>query len=157
MLKIICDTRERNPYTFKLHPEVIREVGTLATGDYSLAGFTDRVAVERKEVSDLIGCLTHDRKRFTRELERLRGYEAAAVVVEAPFSTIQSGMYHSRLSADSAVQSIVSIMANYRMPFYFAPSRMDAERFVKDFIRHFYRHTMKRLEILQKHQTAAER
>ena len=72
MLKIICDSREQNGYAFSAYPDVMATTGTLTTGDYSLAGFTDKVAIERKELSDLIGCLTHDRDRFTRELERLR-------------------------------------------------------------------------------------
>ena len=148
MLHIIKDSREQNGYNFVTHDEIMLDTGTLTTGDYTLAGFADRVAIERKELSDLLGCLTYNRERFTRELERLRGYESAAVVVESPISAIQSGFYRSKITPAQAMQSIVSIMANYRMPFYFAACRVDAEKFVVDFFRHYHRHNLQRYKAL---------
>lgn len=147
-MKIIFDSREQAGYSFTGYPDITAIPGTLTTGDYSLCGFADKVAVERKELSDLIGCLTHDRDRFIRELERLRGYEAAAVVVEAPFADIAAGRYRSRMQPAAAVQSIISIMANYRMPFFFAGDRATAEKFVYDFLHHYHRHAVERYKAL---------
>ena len=45
---IIIDSREQIPYEFEGS-----QVGTLKSGDYSLDGFQDRVAVERKSKADL--------------------------------------------------------------------------------------------------------
>ena len=45
----------------------------------------------RKAAGDLLSCMTGGRERFTRELERLRGYEAAAVVVETTFDNLVNG------------------------------------------------------------------
>lgn len=148
MLKIICDNREQNGYTFSAFPEVVATPGTLTTGDYTLAGFADRLAIERKELSDLISCLTHDRDRFTRELERLRGFEAAAVVVEAKYSDIEKGRYRSRMTPAAATQSIISIMVNYRLPFFFAGTRSAGEQFTLDFIRHYHRHAVERYKAI---------
>ena len=52
-MKIIIDTREQAPFTFR-HERMgaTTEPGTLAVGDYSLAGLEDRVAVERKSLPD---------------------------------------------------------------------------------------------------------
>lgn len=148
-MKIITDTREQTPYTFRRYPvEVIP--GTLTAGDYSVPGFTDEVAVERKELSDLLGCLTHDRERFVRELERLRGYQSAALLIEAPLAMIQAGRYRSRMKPENAVQSIISIMQRYRMPVFFAPDRTAGEAFVYDFLRHFVRHAQERFNALEK-------
>ena len=146
-MKIIVDSREQAPFSFAGYPVEVAQ-GALATGDYSLAGFADRVAVERKSLGDLIGCLTHDRDRFTRELERLRGYESAAVVVEAGFDELAAGKYRSKMQPGAAVQSVVSIMQNYRMPFFFAGDRQHAERFVFDFLRHYHRHAVERYRAL---------
>lgn len=148
LLKIICDSREQNGYTFSDYPDVMATTGTLTTGDYSLAGFADKVAIERKELSDLISCLSHDRDRFIRELERLRGYEAAAVIVEAKYSDIAQGRYRSKMNPDAAIQSIVSIMVNYRMPFFFAGTRSAGEQFAHDFIKHYHRHAVARYKAL---------
>lgn len=142
-MRIIRDTREQNPYLFRGYP-VELSTGTLNAGDYSLPGFCDVVAVERKELGDLLGCLTHDRARFTRELERLRGYQAAALVVEASYNTICAGAYRSRMTPEAAIQSLVSIMEKYRMPVFFAENRSAGERFAYDFLRHFARHALQR-------------
>jgi len=148
ILQIICDSREQAGYTFAQFPDVRTTTGTLATGDYSLVGFTDKVAIERKELSDLLACLTHDRDRFTRELERLRGFESAVVLVEARYSDIQAGRYRSKMTPAAAEQSIISIMEHYRLPFFFAGDRLTGERFARDFIRHFHRHAVERYKAL---------
>lgn len=148
MIRIIIDSREQSPYCFQgYQAQTIR--GTLDTGDYSTPGFTDTVAVERKELGDLLGCLTHDRERFTRELERLRGYQAAAVVVEAPFGAIAQGRYRSRMTPESAMQSLISIMERYRLPFFFADGRQAGEYFVYHFLRHFTRHALERFKAIE--------
>lgn len=155
-MKIITDTREQMPYQFKRYPGVELISGTLTTGDYSIPGFTDEVAIERKELPDLMGCLTHDRERFARELERLRGYHSAALLIEAPFAAIKAGRYRSRMSPDAAVQSILSIMQRYRMPVFFAADRTAGEAFVYDFLRHFIRHAAERYKAITAQAPTAE-
>lgn len=142
-MKILIDSREQNPYSFSGF-DVEPITTALPSGDYSLPGFTDRVAVERKELNDLLGCLTHDRDRFKRELERLRSYESAALVIEAPFEAIAAGAYRSRMVPEAAIQSLYAIMAAYRMPVFFAGDRDGGEQFVFDFLRHCARHAERR-------------
>ena len=82
---IIVDTREPGP----VHPwqrwlpsHVSLERGCLDTGDFALAGLPDAAVVERKTVSDFLGCLTSNRERFERELSRSRYVGRFVVVVE---------------------------------------------------------------------------
>jgi ERCC4-type nuclease len=63
----------------------------LPAGDYSIEGLEDSVAVERKTLEDFVSTVIRSRKRFTRELQRLAGYEAACIVVEADLSDILGG------------------------------------------------------------------
>lgn len=64
-MKIVIDTREQTPYGFaKYDAEPIR--AALPTGDYSLPGFEDRVAIERKSLDDLVGCLKGDKREPAR-------------------------------------------------------------------------------------------
>lgn len=151
---IICvDTREQAPYSFSAHGAEVR-TQKLDSGDYSLAGFENDVAIERKELSDLLGCLTHNRDRFNRELVRLRGYHSAALLIEAPLETIRHGRYRSNITPSSAEQSILSIMERYRLPVYFAKDRTDGENFVFNFLRHFLRHAEEKSKhIEQQHAT----
>ncbi len=63
--RIVIDSREQEPYTFAC--EVVK--AKLDAGDYSVAGFEQRVAVERKSLRDFVGTVIHDFDRFARELQ----------------------------------------------------------------------------------------
>lgn len=148
-MKIVIDSREQTPFDFSPFADVETAIGTLQAGDYSLYGFTAEIAVERKSLDDLIGCLTHDRERFTRELERLRGYSSAMVVVEAPFDSLRRGQYRSQMNPLAAVESVFSFMQKYRIPFFFADNRADGAFATASFLRHFCRHEAERYKRLQ--------
>lgn len=95
---VICDTREARPFRFEglfadakdgNRPLLVRtERRGLASGDYSLAGYADRVAIERKSLADLLSTLGQERERFERELARLDQMEHALVVVEASWHQV---------------------------------------------------------------------
>ena len=148
ILRIVVDSREQVPFRFEGYPCTV-EVGTLASGDYSLHGFTDRIGVERKALGDLAGCLGTDRERFQRELARLRGYDAAAVVVEAPAIALRQGRYPGRMDAGAAWQSILAFSVRFRVPFWFCADRADAEAVTFDLLRHFARDRWRELQALQ--------
>jgi hypothetical protein len=89
---------------------------TLATGDYSLPGLEQWVAIERKSCQDLIGTLLGGRRdsvgehvsnseRFRRELERMRAMPAGSfrcVVVEAARDDIERELY--KVPADARIE-----------------------------------------------------
>jgi ERCC4-type nuclease len=126
-MRILIDTREQNPLTFERF-QVETERATLPAGDYSIAGFQDRVAIERKELNDLIACLMNgNRDRFERELAKLRFYDLAAVVVEASLEDVSNGRYHSEMKPHAALQSIFAFTVRYRVPFVWAGNRAGAE------------------------------
>lgn len=108
-MKIIIDTREQEPFTFR-HEKMnaTTELGTLAVGDYSLAGLEDKVAVERKSLSDLVMCLGRERERFERELARGAALDAFAVVCEGSWLELARGEYRSRLNPHAACQSVLA-------------------------------------------------
>lgn len=56
-MRIIRDSREKHPFNYsgKRYEDVEVVESTLNVGDYSLAGLTDKIAVERKELGDLWG------------------------------------------------------------------------------------------------------
>lgn len=140
-MRVIVDSREQAPFTFagefyqKHGVEV--EAGTLTIGDYSLAGLTDRVAVERKSLSDLVQCLGRERQRFERELQRGAALDAFAVVVEASWLDLAGGNYRSQLKPHAACQSVAAFMGRYRVSFLFAGSRAAAEYVCWSFLRQY--------------------
>ncbi len=126
-MTFLIDTREQAPYTFeRFNVEIVR--ATLPVGDYSLPGFEDKVAIERKELNDLIACLMNgNRERFERELAKARHYELFAVVVEGSLSDISKGEYRSEMKPHAALQSIITFQVRYRVPFVWAGNRAGAE------------------------------
>lgn len=137
-MKVIIDTREQSPFEFLgQNGDIETERGTLILGDYSLAGLTDRVAVERKSLADLVMCLGKERERFQRELMRAAALEAFAVVVEASWQDLAAGKYRSKLSPASGMASVLSFMARHRIPFLFAGSRENAEAVTAGFLRQY--------------------
>ena len=139
-MKIIIDTREQRPFAFLgQNGDIETERGTLSLGDYSLAGLTDRVAVERKSLADLVMCLGKERERFQRELMRAAALEAFCVVVEASWQDLAAGRYRSKLSPASGMASVLACMARHRVPFLFAGTRENAEAVTVGFLRQYLR------------------
>ena len=126
-MKIIADTREQAPYSFDRFPDVEVIRAGLESGDYSLAGAENIVAIERKELNDLIGCLTTGRDRFKRELHRLRPYTLKAVVVEATLQDVARGRYKSQMKPQAALQSVISFQVKYGISFIWAGDRSGGE------------------------------
>ena len=146
-LQIIRDTREQNGFEFAGFPCTVTP-GTLATADYSLVGFTDRIGIERKSLPDLVACLGVERDRFQRELARLRGYDCAAVVVEATADDLRAGHFRAKLNPEAAWQSVLAFTQRYRIAFIFCDDRSDAERTAFDILRHYQHDRMRELKAL---------
>jgi DNA excision repair protein ERCC-4 len=130
---VVVDTREQEPYTFDpARVEVIRRA--LPAGDYSLLGLESSVAVERKSIEDFVGTVIRGRKRFAKELARLRECEFACVVVECSLTDILSGYYRSDAHPNAVLGSALSIIVDYRVPVFFCGSRQAARLFVEQLL-----------------------
>ena len=130
-LKILVDTREQRPYQFGRYPvEVVR--GTLHTGDYSIPGQEARVAIERKSLADLIGCITTGRDRFKRELERSMDIERFIVIVEALEQAVTDHAYRGRVHPHAVLGSLRTWVERYGCRLVWAGNRRNAEGVVFD-------------------------
>lgn len=115
---IAIDTREQRPYEI---PGA--EVCTLPSGDYSIVGLLDRVAIERKSKADAYSSLGQGRVRFRREFERLSALDYAAVVVEDTLPGFLRRPSYSKMNPRSAIGSLLAWSVRYRVPVYFAGDR----------------------------------
>lgn len=148
---IVCDTREQEPYTFAGlksdavdggHVMTVRtERRTLKSGDYSLAGFETRVAVERKSLADLFGTIGQGRDRFERELERLSEYEFATVMIESTWPEILSAPpVHSKLPPKTVLRSAIAWQQRYPNVHWFtAGTRRTAEAITLRILERFWK------------------
>ncbi|MDF1845163.1 MAG: hypothetical protein P1U77_27445, partial [Rubripirellula sp.] len=101
----IVDTREQCPLEL---PWLQVERGTLATGDYSVRGLEHHVAIERKELSDLVACCGRERERFDREVQRLLAFPVRSLVIEASWDDIEAGEWRSKLTPRQVGSSVIS-------------------------------------------------
>lgn len=101
LFSIVVDSRERHPW--QPPPDVPYVVCALPSGDYSIGGYEDRVAVERKSLPDYVHSVFADWARFSAELRRLAAYDLAVVIVEATQEDVRRGKY--RPSASSGIRT----------------------------------------------------
>ncbi|MEA3364861.1 MAG: ERCC4 domain-containing protein [Candidatus Hydrogenedentes bacterium] len=148
-ITVVVDTREQEPYVFDPRCVAVTR-RALPAGDYSIEGREDSVAVERKTLEDFVSTVIRSRKRFTRELQRLAGYEAACIVVEADLSDILGGRYRSRAHPNAVLGTVLSIVVDFDIPVFFCSDRQAACRFVEGFLLRFHRKELRRWEEEQK-------
>lgn len=105
----IQDTREQRP--LDLRPLRV-EVGTLVTGDYSVKGLTDQIAIERKSLEDLVGCCGSERERFDREVQRLLAYPVRMLVIETTWAAIEMGQWRGKVTPRQVSGSLLGWAAS---------------------------------------------
>lgn len=110
---IVVDGREQKKvsYDFERYPvDTVRhnlsDMGS--EGDYSVQGYEDRFAVERKSLNDLATCCgakreDHFEPQVKRAVERLDRY---AIVIEAPRWKAEKGMYYSRIHPNAVTGTV---------------------------------------------------
>ena len=103
-LTAIVDTREQTPLDLAPLQTV---AGTLATGDYSIAGLEHVIAIERKSETDMLACMGSERKRFDREVQRLLAYPCRALIIESSWHKFEHGGWRSRVTPTAAVGSLL--------------------------------------------------
>jgi ERCC4-type nuclease len=122
-ITVIADSREQNP--FDLSP--LKTVqGSLTTGDYSILGLEHEVAIERKSLQDLIGCVGRERERFDREVKRLLGYPVRAVICEGSYGQIEAKAYRGSVHPNAVAGSIIGWCAS-GVPVIMAGTRARAQ------------------------------
>ena len=140
-LTIIIDTREQNPYLFsRIVPKPQIVIATLKAGDYSLRGYEDRVAIERKSLVDAYGTFGRGRGRFKAELEKLAKYEFAAVVIEADWHTIIfNPPLRSQFNPKSFFASVVAWQQRYGVHFWTCINREFGEKATYRMLERFWK------------------
>lgn len=150
---IYVDDREimgGHPFTFqgfvsdakegRLPVVVKTEVIRLRTGDYSIVGLQDQITVERKAPEDLIKTLTQRRDNFFDELERMRAFEQAVIVVEAGWDKVCDLIPQiSQANPKSVIRTILAIQQDFNtVQWAFMPDREWAHRYTFQFLKRYY-------------------
>lgn len=102
----------------------------IQTGDYRLLGGEHLIRIERKSLSDLVACCGVERDRFERELERLRGFPARILLVEASWEDVAAGEWRSKIKPQAVEASLLSWLGQ-GISVVMAGDRRTAESFAK--------------------------
>ena len=133
--KIIIDTREQKPLWKEGKAAVI---GTLKTGDYSIVGYEDKIAIERKSLMDLFGTLGKGHKRFKKELERALELDYFAIIIEGSYSSASNkdfdGSCYSKMKGDVVTSILITIHVKYKVPIFFTNGRIETKRIIKEIL-----------------------
>jgi ERCC4-type nuclease len=93
---VIVDTREQTPFDFASSSIDSVLFMKLDTGDYSIEGLEDKLAIERKgSVSEFYGNITE--KRFWKEMDRMQKYPYKFIIFEFSVSDVEMFPYGSGL------------------------------------------------------------
>ena len=147
---IIQDTREQWGWQELFEAPCI--VDTLSVGDYSIAGLTHLVAVERKSLYDLLGSLTKGRDRFERELAKARAYQRFYVIIAAGALDVlhgRFGKFGSKVNPKSIWETCATFSNRYA-PFIFDGERLTSARLCESLLLKFAREYYKTIERMER-------
>jgi ERCC4-type nuclease len=121
---VICvDDRERHKWSFNGFKYPVKlETKRLQTGDYSIKGLLDKIAVEKKNgISELaVNISAQDRERFIKTLGRLSSYKVKYFVIEDCISNVPKSIKKLPRTAKISVESIyywlTKIQCEYKIP-----------------------------------------
>lgn len=135
-MKIIIDSREQLPLDFRKSKNLEGvEVKTLKTGDYSIEGYEDRIAIERKSGIDLFGTLGGGHKRFKKELERALKFDYFAILVDCSYTVIQNkefdNAHYSKMRGDVIVKILYTLKFKYGIDVIFCNGRVEASKIIR--------------------------
>lgn len=151
-IPIIIDTREQNPLPFPEYRFAI-EYKALPAGDYSIAGFEDRIAIERKSnIEEFIGNITTGRDTFWRELKILSRCDVSYILIESGrWEHIEEGRYRNLATSSSVLGTINTILWRMNIPTVILPDRPSALRFIETTFEQYCRRIQERYKILAHH------
>ncbi|ELY49865.1 ERCC4 domain-containing protein [Natronorubrum bangense] len=121
---IVIDTREKLPYEFEGYDTVIDK---LDTGDYSIQGYEDVFAVERKSLPDLLKSITWDRDRFKEEIIRGDELLGFVVVIEDSVQNILEWNYKRKVHPNSVMGTIENWSSYHNVDFEWCGDRRGGE------------------------------
>lgn len=119
-LTVIIDDREKKPWNID-QLGFLSERARLKVGDYSIKGYEDRVAIEKKSglTELLIDLSSRNRPRFRRFLAKMAAYEIKCMVIEDSMSGINRALMSlpgTHLTHDTVLYWLSKMITDYGIP-----------------------------------------
>jgi ERCC4-type nuclease len=136
--EVVVDSREQSPWWVD---NVVRK--KLDTGDYSIVGFEDCFALERKSMADFAQTLTKGHKRFQQELARATELRYFAIIIEEPYNALLQkkwrGSAFTRVSGAALCAIANTLRVKYGFHIIFCSNRTEAKSVAKGLMSSFVR------------------
>ena len=126
---LVIDTREQAPL-FTRTKGLVSVVDTVKHGDYTIRGFEDRFAIERKQISDFYSYIGRERNRTVVKLNSLSQFDFAGLVIEADWTDILQHQLFSRVHPSVAEGFLCSVNIRYGIHVFAHRDRGQIERWV---------------------------
>jgi len=143
---IVIDTREQLPLDFR-RSKLVEDVKyqTLKTGDYSILGYEDKIAIERKSANDIYGTLGKGHKRFKKELERALELDYFAILIERPYTEIlnkdfDGAEFIKQMRGDIVIKILYTLKFKYGIDIIFCNGRKEAASIIRNMFAAYVKH-----------------
>lgn len=132
----IVDTREQNPLSFRRFRGWFQKIEyrALKLGDYSVEGMEDTLAVERKDLADLIQSFTTNRAVFIARLRRMSELPHSLLVVTSSLTEIKSEYPYRAANPNRITQSLIAVLTGLRLPFICTDTHELGEEIVASYL-----------------------
>ena len=132
----IVDTREQNPLSFRRFRGWFQKIEyrALKLGDYSVEGMEDTLAVERKDLADLIQSFTTNRAVFVARLRRMSQLPHSLLVVTSSLTEIKSEYPYRAANPNRITQSLIAVLTGLRLPFICTDTHELGEEIVASYL-----------------------
>ena len=131
-IRIITDTREQTELDFTGFRGVESVRSGLKTGDYSVQGYEDKICFERKSIPDLVQTLIEGHSRFLKEIERMKSFKRAYILIEHTAGTVyrycERHGWESRF--DTIIQSLLAYACHAGVRIRFCKDRQDMAAYI---------------------------
>jgi hypothetical protein len=135
-------TRERDgfAYTFDRFSKWFAAVerATLRTGDYSIKGMENSLAIERKSLADLVNSVIVDRTRFLAQCKSLAARKRKAIVIEASLAQVKSHYPESMAHPNAVVGTLIALQERWGIQVIWCDTAELAEETVAHVLSKFY-------------------
>ncbi len=137
VFSVAMDTREQLIAPISLDVPII--VKKLPMGDLSVVGYEDKIAIDRKQIGDFIGCVTWERERFSRLLTAMKQLSFAAVVIESTIADVRSRKYRADVTPSFVLGAAAKVTTKYGIPVFFCGSLESSTSYAVHLLRAWWR------------------
>ena len=129
---LVIDTREQNPLFHPLPKGLLVIRDTLTHGDYSVRGLENKIAIERKKMSDLMSYIGSERERTVVKLNAMKNIDFKALVIEENYDDLFLPKTYSKVPIETIRQALVSFNIRFGLHLFVHKSRSVVEHWIMD-------------------------